>query len=129
MAGRAKGCPGFIWANCWQWPFGTWYQLTQRQHCSICRLVLSLIVTDPKKNTLHPRLAVIDPEIQGTQLWAGETQATAGGEMVLKVEYGMQEVGDLRIVTDSNYTTALRQGGKAMEQQVSFQDFVSGTND
>ena len=48
---------------------------------------------------------------------------------MLKVAYGMQEVGDLRIVTESNYTTALRQGWEAREQQVSFQDFVSGTND
>ncbi|RYP48701.1 hypothetical protein DL769_011176 [Monosporascus sp. CRB-8-3] len=122
---KANGPLGFEWKCCYL-PFGNWHQLKLRQHCSICRLVLSLIVTNPIMNTLHPRHTAIDPEIQGVQLSVGEVQAS--GEAVLTVEYGMQKVGELRMVTESNYTTALRQGWEAREQHREFQDFVGGAN-
>ncbi|KAH8743461.1 heterokaryon incompatibility protein-domain-containing protein [Hyaloscypha finlandica] len=107
-------------------PFGTWHQLKQRQHCSICRLVLSLITTDPVTNNLHPRLAAIDREIQGVQLRASEVQAS--GEVVLTVEYGMREVGELRIATERNYTSALRQGWEAREQHHEFGDLIGSAH-
>lgn len=115
---------GFKWNQPW-WPFGNWSQLKLRQQCTFCRLVLSLIVTDRGANRLHPYLAAIDPEIQGVSLHVGEVQAT--GEAVLSVEYGMREVGYLRMVTESNYTTALRQGWEAKEQHRESEGMVSGT--
>ncbi|KAE9377360.1 HET-domain-containing protein [Stipitochalara longipes BDJ] len=125
---KANGRPAFEWnPEGWHLPFGTWNQLKLRQHCSICRLVFSLITTDSVTNNLHPRLAAIDREIQGVQLRASEVQAS--GEVVLTVEYGMRGVGELRIATDSNYTSALRQGWEAREQHFEFQDFVGGAND
>ena len=58
---KANGCLGFEWEpEYWFLPFGTWHQLKLRQHCSICRLVLLLIATDPVTNTLHPLPAAMD---------------------------------------------------------------------
>jgi len=89
--------------------------------CLICRLVLSLIVSDQVWNTLYLRLAVIDPEIQGTMLRVGEL---ASGKEVLLVEYGMRPVGELRIVSPRNYTQAIRQGWEARGQQREFEEFM-----
>ncbi|CZR66050.1 uncharacterized protein PAC_15951 [Phialocephala subalpina] len=122
-AEKVDSRPSFKWKlESLSLPFGTWQQLELRRHCSICRLVLSLVVTDPVTNTLHPRLAAIDREIQGVQLRVSLVQGSK--EEILTVEYGMREVGELRMVTESNYTTALRQGWEAKEQCLEFQDFV-----
>jgi hypothetical protein len=116
--GGGGGRGGFKWdPECWYLPFGNWHQLELRTMCSICRLVLSLIVSD---QVLHPRLAAIDPEIQGTMLRVGEL---AGGEEVLTVEYGMRPVGELRIVSPKNYTHAIRQGWEARDQHCEFEEF------
>ncbi|KAF2246193.1 HET-domain-containing protein [Trematosphaeria pertusa] len=119
----ATGSPRFKWnPQPVVLPFGNWSQLRLRQHCSICRLVLSLIITDHDRNNLHPRLAAIDHEIQGVSLHLGETQSS--GESVVRVEYGMRHVGELRIVTKNNYTTALRQGWEAKDQNHNFEGFT-----
>lgn len=81
-------------------PFGNWEQLSLRTHCSICRLVLSLIATDSETKALHPRLASVDPEIRGTGLCIGEIEDT--GEAVLTVECNMTVVGHLRIVRNDD---------------------------
>jgi hypothetical protein len=94
--------------------------------CSICRLVLSLIVSDQARNTLHPCLAAIGPEIHGTTLRVGEL---ASGEEVLMVEYGMRLVGELRIVSPRNYTHAVRQGWEARDQHHGFEEFMSDAGD
>jgi hypothetical protein len=52
--------------------------------------VLSLIVTDLVTNTLHPRLAAMDREMEGVMLYARKAQAIR--EAVLTVEYGMRGV-------------------------------------
>lgn len=103
-------------------PFGNWTQLNLRRHCAICRLILSLIGMDLEGHHLHPRLAAMDYEIQGVSLHLDEVQAT--GERVLRVEYGMRKVGDLRVLTQSNYTTALRHGWEMKERGTSFTEVV-----
>ncbi|KAF2685129.1 HET-domain-containing protein [Lentithecium fluviatile CBS 122367] len=90
------------------WPFGTWKQLKSRQHCVICRLILSLIVIDSVSCELHPCLAATDLEVQGTQLRTSEITAT--GEIVMSVEYGLRKVGALRIITEGNHLDAFRDG-------------------
>jgi hypothetical protein len=95
---------GWTWNKEMWIPFGTHTQLMTRKHCSICRLILSLITTDG--DTLHPRLAQVDREIQGTQF---HIQRLPGGELMLGVEYGMITVGALRMLIPGNVTTALRQ--------------------
>lgn len=109
----------------WHLPFGNWNQLRLRTMCSICQLVLSLIVSDQTRRNLHPRLASIDREIQGTTLRAGEM---GSGEVVLSVEYGMRPVGELRIVTPTNYTQALRQGWEAAYSQCGFEEFMNAVD-
>jgi hypothetical protein len=117
------GRPGFQWNPEKSFmPFGNWHQLKLRTECSICRLVLSLIVSDQVQNTLHPRLAAVDWEIQGTTLHVGEL---ASGEEVLLVRYGMRQVGELRIVSPRNYTHATRQGWEDRDQQREFEEFMS----
>ncbi|KAK5652244.1 hypothetical protein OQA88_10741 [Cercophora sp. LCS_1] len=83
----------------WKWnekiryiPYGNHMQLFLRQSCAVCGLILALI---SHKKRLHPRLAVIDPEVQGTVI-AGET--IESGEEILRVSYGLKEVGTLRIL-------------------------------
>ncbi|KAK4208729.1 HET-domain-containing protein [Rhypophila decipiens] len=80
-------------------PLGTWDQLRTRRDCSICRLVRSLIVTDPESDApvLHPRLQIADdPEIEGAGVYVAEEQET--GERVLIVHYNQKLVGHLRIL-------------------------------
>ncbi|EXJ67269.1 uncharacterized protein A1O5_09282 [Cladophialophora psammophila CBS 110553] len=96
---------GFTWDSNKFSPFGTYSQLLTRNHCSICRLILSLDTVDGG-HTLHPRLAQIDREIQGTQFHA---QLLPSGEVMLGVEYGMTTVGALRLLTPDNLSDALRQ--------------------
>jgi hypothetical protein len=99
---------GFQWRlEKWWVPFGNWHQLRLRQHCAICRLILSLVATQPGKDELHPQLAAIDSEVGGTSLRLEEV--VANGELVLRVEYGMKQVGRLRIAGPRSTTTALRQ--------------------
>lgn len=119
MADKIGGGHNFQWENeCSFFPFGTWNQLKLRQHCSICKLVFSLIIADPVTKSLQPSLAAIDVEIQGTQLHVKEVLSS--GESVLTVEYGFRQVGEIRMVTESNYTTALRQGWEDNEQHREF---------
>ncbi|KAF1960522.1 HET-domain-containing protein [Byssothecium circinans] len=99
--------PRFEWNDKLFLPFGNWSQLRLRTGCSICKLILSLIVSDQISNNLHPRLRAIDREIQGTQL---NPVRLSTGETVLQVEYGMRPVGQLRMVSNLNYSQALRQG-------------------
>ena len=113
---------GFIWKPQFEYmPFGNWYQVVCRHSCSICRLVLSCITGDQLTNKLHPRLTAIDPEVQGIGL---ELAMLDRGETALKVEYGMWPVGELRILTPSNYMEALRQGWEAKEQFLEFQEVL-----
>jgi hypothetical protein len=99
--------PRFEWNDKLFLPFGNWNQLKLRTNCSICKLILSLIVSDQRSNNLHPRLRAIDIEIQGTHL---NPVRLSTGETVLQVEYGMRPVGQLRMVSNLNYSQALRQG-------------------
>jgi tetratricopeptide (TPR) repeat protein len=90
-------------------PWGSWFQLRGRSHCAICRLILSLIQIGGVggEPILHPRLARIDPEVQGIQL---EAQRLDTGEVVLGVLYGLVSVGSLRIVSETNRQDAMRAG-------------------
>ena len=117
---------GFMWEpQAAYMPFGNWYQIVCRHSCSVCRLVLSCITGDHLTNNLHPRLSAIDPEVQGTSL---ELTKLNGGETMLKVEYGMWPVGELRVLTRFNYTEALRQGWNAKEQSMKFQEVLENRN-
>ena len=86
-------------------PLGTWEQLRTRRDCSICRLVRSLIATDPESDSqvLHPRLQNTNPEIQGAGLYVGEMEES--GERVLAVEYNQRVVGYLKILPNKERIT------------------------
>ncbi len=110
----SKDVDGFMWEPVVKYiPFGNWAQLRCRNSCSICRLLLSCITGDKFTNKLHPRLVAIDPEVAGTSF---ELAKLSTGETVLKIEYGMRLVGELRIITPYNYTLALRQGWEVREK-------------
>jgi hypothetical protein len=82
---EGNGRGGFEWnPDIMHLPFGTWDQLRRRQHCSICCLVLSLIVTDSETKALYPQLANVDPEVRGTGLYVSKIEDI--GETVLTVE-------------------------------------------
>ncbi|KAK3370751.1 heterokaryon incompatibility protein-domain-containing protein [Lasiosphaeria ovina] len=86
-------------------PFGSFSQLKyQRQNCAICRLILSII--SMPSGQLHPFLGSIKQEIQGTRL---STDRLSTGETVMRIDYGLKHVGELRIVTRTNFDRALRQ--------------------
>ena len=117
---------GFMWEPQVQYmPFGNWNQVSCRHSCSICRLILSCITWDHLTSSLHPCLGNIDWDIQGIGL---ELAKLNGGETILKVEYGMWPVGQLRILTPSNHTEALRQGWEAKEQSLEFQEVLGKTD-
>lgn len=117
-----SGGRGFRWnPDCLYMPFGNWHQLKLRTTCSICQLILSLIVSNQEGNNLHSRLAAIDPEIQGTALRVGELSS---GEEVLLVEYGMRLVGELRIVNPKNYMHTIRQGWEARYKHRKFSELM-----
>ena len=65
----------------------------------------SSITGDDLTNSLHPRLVATDREIAGFSLERAELST---GEAILKLENGMRLVGELRILTRSNYTKYLR---------------------
>ena len=89
-------------------PYGNWNQLKCRRHCAVCHLVLSLVAEDPNNPVkLHPRLAKIDHEVQGTQF---EILELDSGEQMLGVKFGLLPVGGLRIVSEGNRREALRDG-------------------
>ena len=92
-------------------PFGHFSQLKCRKNCSICRLILSIITV--KSGRLHPRLDAIDREVQETRL---TTRKLSTGETLMKVDYGLRYVGELRILTPRNYRQALRQAWEADAQ-------------
>lgn len=86
-------------------PFGNFSQLDCRQHCTICSFILSAVTSN--SGELIPLLQAIDDEIQGTRLSTG---ILSTGEKVMRVDYGLQQVTELRILTPKNYTQAVRQG-------------------
>ncbi|KAM5361880.1 hypothetical protein ACJZ2D_012825 [Fusarium nematophilum] len=86
-------------------PFGNCFQLKCRQDCSICGLIFSTITT--RAGALHPRLQAIDREVQGTRLSTGKLST---GETLMRFDYGIRHVGELRVLTPRNYSQALRQG-------------------
>jgi tetratricopeptide (TPR) repeat protein len=85
-------------------PFGNFFQLRERKHCSVCSLILSVITT--RSGALHPRLAAMDPEIQGTRLSTGRLSTN---EKLMRFDYGNKHVSELRVLTPRNYSQALRQ--------------------
>lgn len=85
-------------------PFGNFYQLMGRQHCKICRLIYAAITTSTGE--LNPQLSAIDLEIQGTRLSTG---TLSSGEKVMRVDYGLKHVCDLRVITQRNRKQAIRQ--------------------
>ncbi|KAF5005593.1 hypothetical protein FDECE_8000 [Fusarium decemcellulare] len=86
------------------YPFGNYHQLKCRKRCAVCNLILGTITT--KYGELHPRLAAIDREVQGTRLSTGTLSTN---EKVMRFDYGMRHVGELRVLTSQNFTQALRQ--------------------
>jgi hypothetical protein len=113
---------GFTWEPDAKFmPFGNWYQLKCRRSYSICRLILSLIASDQLSNSLHPGLAAIDDEIEGIRLGLSELTT---GEIILKLEYGIRHVGELRILTPNNYIQALRQGREVRDRLLRFTDIL-----
>lgn len=103
-------------------PFGTWKQLRLRQHCSICRLVTSLITAGSETDKLHPHLANADPEVQGTGLYINEIEDT--GERVLTVDCNQRVVGHLRILSKDNESWP---SGDYVEAQLAAQVFRYGS--
>ena len=91
-------------------PFGNFYQLLCRKNCVFCRLVFSLITI--KTGDLHPQLDGIDKEVQGTRLMTG-TLST--GEKVMRIEYGLKHVGDIRVASRQNYQQLIRQARKSTD--------------
>ena len=55
---------------------------------------------------LHPRLSLIDPDIQFTQLYP---EILPSGEHTLAIEYGLRSFGILRVVSEDNFRQVLRQ--------------------
>lgn len=101
--GRAEA--GFWFAPSLLYPaFGNFFQLVCRSHCAICRLISSAVTT--VSGNLLPQLKAIDPEVQGIRLCTG---VISTGEKVLRVDYGMKPVTELRIITPANYHQAIRQ--------------------
>ncbi|KAH8590651.1 heterokaryon incompatibility protein-domain-containing protein [Bisporella sp. PMI_857] len=92
-------------------PFGNYFQLRQRSNCSICSLILSVITT--KSGALHPRLAAIDREVQGIRLSSGRLSTS---EKLMRFDYGMKHVSELRVLTSRNYSQALRQAWQVDSQ-------------
>jgi hypothetical protein len=92
----------------WKWnfakirfiPYGNYGQVFMRQHCAVCGLLLALISCN---KGLHPRLATIDPEIQGFGLEEAPMDELekflqeVEGEHTIQVSYGLKEVGALTI--------------------------------
>lgn len=91
-------------------PFGNFSQLFCRKHCVICRLIFSAITTDTEE--LHPQLAAIDQEVQGTRLTTG---ILSTGEKVVRVEYGLKHVGEIRLLTSQNHSHAMRQSWEGVD--------------
>ncbi|CAO2655398.1 Nn.00g104620.m01.CDS01 [Neocucurbitaria sp. VM-36] len=92
-------------------PFGNYFQLSVRSACAICSLMLSIITT--KSGALHPRLAAVDPEVQGVRLSTGRLSTN---ERLMRFDYGMKHVGELRVLTPQNYSQALRQAWETDSQ-------------
>ncbi|KAI0382754.1 heterokaryon incompatibility protein-domain-containing protein [Hypomontagnella monticulosa] len=92
-------------------PFGNFYQLMCRKHCAICHLIFSAITTDTDQ--LHPHFEAIDWEVQGTRLKTGNLST---GEQILRVEYGLKHVGELRVLTPQNYPYAMRQFWECIDE-------------
>lgn len=85
-------------------PFGTWLQIALRKNCAICRLVLLSLSCGT--TLLHPFLRAIDPKAQYSQLIP---ETLPSGENVLKIEYALRRFGILRMLTNENFRTILRQ--------------------
>jgi hypothetical protein len=107
---------GFSAKNGWI-PFGNFWQLTCRQHCTICKLILSSISTE--SGELLPTLAAVDDEIQGVRLSLG---TLSSGEKVMRVDYGLKHVTDIRIITPQTHRVALRQSWQIASNDVNLGD-------
>ena len=94
-------------------PFGNFYQLSCRRHCSLCRLILSAITTETGE--LHPQLGAIDEEVQATRLLTG---TLSSGEKVMRIEYGLKHVGDIRVVSPQNHHQAITQTRRSEGQNL-----------
>ncbi|KAH6716208.1 heterokaryon incompatibility protein-domain-containing protein, partial [Leptodontidium sp. MPI-SDFR-AT-0119] len=86
--------------------FGTWAQLLCREKCMICRLIVRSLCSGEVVLRLHPYLAKVDHELQGTQL---VPVTLASGEICMAVEYSLRRIGVMRIVTQVNFREVLRQ--------------------
>jgi hypothetical protein len=86
--------------------FGTWAQLLCRSKCMICRLIVLSLSSGLVPLRLHPYLARVDPELQGTQL---VPLTLPSGETCMAVEYSLRRIGVMRIVTQENFQETLRQ--------------------
>ncbi|KAH7076975.1 heterokaryon incompatibility protein-domain-containing protein [Paraphoma chrysanthemicola] len=74
-------------------PFGNFNQLFLRKDCVICGMILGFVSNHD--GHLHAKLAAIDDEIQGTAL---EPATLENGDQILKVSYGLREVGTIKIL-------------------------------
>jgi heterokaryon incompatibility protein (HET) len=85
---------------------GTWAQLICRSKCMICRLIVLSLSGGSHPLRLHPYLARVDPELQGTQLIP---VALPSGEVCMAIEFALRRIGVLRTVTTHNFREVLRQ--------------------
>ena len=67
---------------------------------------MHMITTGPDME-VHPQLAGVEPDVQGIQLSA---QVSTSGEPAMGVNMALRRTGAIRLLTQDNYTTALRQG-------------------
>lgn len=86
----------------------------------ICRLLISLLAYTSKEGTLvlHPRLAAIDKEIQGTSLLHAED--VQSGQRLVRVLYWGIMIGHLRILSREIPNKILRQawGDNTMSPEI-----------
>jgi hypothetical protein len=101
-------------------PFGNFFQLASGKNCSFCRLILSMISTE--SGDLHPRLAAMDPEVQGVRLSTGRLSS---GEKLMRVDYGMRQVGELRILTSKTYRQVIRQALQPLGPNQTISNMIS----
>ena len=103
-------------------PFGNFFQLRERRFCAICSLILSTISTSSGK--LHPRFAAIDREVQGIRLSAG---ILSTNEHLIRFDYGLEHAGELRLVTQNNFSQVLRQAWE-LDPRSSVSRFLDDSN-
>ena len=90
-------------------PFGTWAALNTRGKCIFCRLVIHSL-SDGSRQRLHPRLEKLDPEVGTVQLYP---EQLPNGERYVAVEYGYRRAGNIRLLSQGNFSDVLRQAYQA----------------